>query len=318
MGSQLEEFINDHLDNVSFWRNFSECDKRALITGWSAGILQIADNKDPREPVENLTQFGGIEAIQGIVPVWNDDSALKPVFYRNTTIVDHWLYTGARQEHVIHPDRILIFSENGRTDEPGLITKNYDTLRNLAKLKGATAEGFWKIASARVFLRFKDDVNHAQLEDTEVGDAEGVTVERKLNNAMNNFNKGFNPCIASPLIDEAKQISTQFPDPQGAFNILAQDLGAGSKIPMRHVFGAETGSLASSQDRNNYYDTIESRRINTINPIIQELIGRLQNWGAIPDRTGRKYRPVWQPLNDMTSIDAASAAEKLMLINEKA
>ena len=111
----LEMMVNDHLEKIRFWEELEKADRISLRDGWAALVLEFGIDEtsmdDLMNPIENLGQFGGIEAITSVFAV-----SEKSISYQEDTTgkyVDHYLYTSARQGYRLHPDRVIIVGEHG-------------------------------------------------------------------------------------------------------------------------------------------------------------------------------------------------------------
>lgn len=71
------------------------------------------------------------------------------------------------------------------------------------------------------------------------------------------------------------------------------------EMPQRLLFGSEQGEMASTQDRDNYRDIINSRRKNHAWPVIvQALVDRLIEYKHLPQP--KQYEPRWGAVLDLT------------------
>jgi hypothetical protein len=82
---------------------------------------------------------------------------------------------------------------------------------------------------------------------------------------------------------EARPINFDVANPENHFNIIIKCISSATKIPIRILLGSEAGSLASTQDENNFKENVMNRQIDFCeNVIILPLINWFIEHGVLP------------------------------------
>ena len=309
--SAFEVALNEHLDSIDFFAGLVEADRRALISGRCGLILKIADNQEPDQPVENLQRFGGLDAIEGIIPAWQ--TSLIPAAGTAQGVVTMWQYDTEYGTTRIHADRVVWWDHSAASAMTSPIVTCYDALYDLRKLSGASAEWIWKAARLAQFWKINPEMTSKEMQDDKVGNAKGGTVNAKLMNAAKSFNRGFAPVIANQLVDDVKILGGSVSSIESHYMAQLKSIAMGSGIPLRILLGNEQGSLASDQDSRNMNQRMESRRKRAINPAIRRLLKRWTEWGVLPGNTDWAIR--WKPLSEERTRDEADTAAVLNNMN---
>lgn len=89
-----------------------------------------------------------------------------------------------------------------------------------------------------------------------------------------------------------------------------------TKYSKRWLLGAEVGELASSQDRDNMQDrTTEYRALNS-EPLVNDFIYRLIDYGALTTPQDRKFLTLWPVEDEMGEDEKATLTEKIARANQ--
>jgi len=283
--SPAETGISDHFSKNRLWARINEADTRSLIGGYCAVILRIADGKDLSEQVEGVM---GIEALVDIVPVWRDKIDVKarvkdkaaddygaPTMYQVSLADAANDYAGQIVD--VHPDRIMIVSETGSKSARPMLEAGYNDLLNMQKISGAGGEGFWRNAKGGPVLELDKDANIQVM-----ADLAGIPVDelaKKMSDKVEDWQKGFDKLL---MLDgmTASTVSITLPNPKEFYNICSQAFAASVSIPMKILFGSQTGERASTEDAREWAQTIESRRENNLSPMLLALADRLTKFGV--------------------------------------
>lgn len=315
--SQTEKDVRLHFRKIRFWWKLREVDLRSMVGRYSAAVLLLADGQTLDKPVGRLSR---IEDLVGVIPAWenqlragdletNDTSPDygKPRFYYFSERVGK---AGARDVK-IHPDRVVIWSEDGTMDGESALKPGFNDLIDAEKIKGAGGEGFWKTSRGAPIIQAPDGVK-----PSDVARAMGVETKDvldKINEQLESFQQGFDKGLMLGGMT-ATPLSISLPSPEPFFNISVQSFSASVTIPYRILLGNQTGERASSEDSREWSKTNMSRRINLCMPGIQEVIDRLVEWGAIPNAD---WTIGWQDLTEATAEERMDRAAKLAEINSK-
>ncbi len=192
----------------------------------------------------------------------------------------------------VHPSRIIHVAENsldGIFGQSRLIPI-YNQLHDMWKISGSSAEQFYMSASLLLSAQGRKDYR--------IKEADGTALKEKLLELVNRA-KGF---LVSNGFD-IKNIAPDIVSPKDSWEVHEKFISASRRIPRRILFGSEMGQLASSQDQSNYYEHIESRQKNYVNPkIIRPVIEVLL---AYSDLNATAYEVAWDKLSSLTDKEVA-------------
>lgn len=111
------------------------------------------------------------------------------------------------------------------------------------------------------------------------------------------------------------QIGSNVADFSQNADVLVTLIAGTRRIPKRILTGSEMGELASSQDRDNWNDTIKGCRSGYAHPIVlRPLIERLIAYGYISKP--KQWEPKWPDVDAMNQTQKLDAAEKAMKLND--
>lgn len=318
---QEPEELTQAFRRLRFWQAVSRTDLRSLVGGYSGLILRIADDKLFHEPVE--VGASGLDDLVEVIPAWAGQLTIsewdedersetygKPKSFQfNEAAVGH--HKKPRSFH-LHPDRVIIWSEDGSVDARSALEPGYDALLDLIKISGAGGEGFWKNAKSAPVLEVSPE---ARL--SEMAQAMGVA-ESKLIDAMNeqveDWQKGFDQLLMLQGI-EAKTLGITLPSPEHFFAISLQVFAASFSIPLKILVGSQTGERASTEDANEWSQTIMSRRENETIPNTEAIFEHLVRIGMIDDEP---WSVRWSDLTEAGSSQRMETAKSMTEINRDA
>lgn len=182
---------------------------------------------------------------------------------------------------VIHVAFGLLESETEGTPELEVI---YNRLMDLEKLVGGSAEMFWR--GARPGYKGKID------KDYEMSDPEKAELQEQFDEYEHNLRR----FLVSAGVDY-EALSQQIADPISHVDVQIQMISAAKGIPKRILVGSERGELASSQDKNSWFELIDARREEKAEPIIvRPLVDRCILYGILPKPQTGDYSVKWSDL----------------------
>ena len=169
----------------------------------------------------------------------------------------------------------------------------FNRLKDLEKLVGGSAEMFWRGARPGYFGKVDDDFD--------VEESTSESLERQTEEYENNLRR-----ILVGQGVELTPLATQVVDPTKHVNVQIQMISAVTGIPQRVLTGSEVGELASTQDRDNWSDVIQTRRqeyaeAQIIKPFIQKCVDS----GALPQPISDDYKVEWPDIYAPSSKDKA-------------
>ncbi|NTA79955.1 DUF1073 domain-containing protein [Agrobacterium tumefaciens] len=312
----LEKDIRLKFSSMRLWAKLAEADRKAMVGGYSGVILRLRDGKRFDQPVDRVG--GGLNGLYRIDPVWagqlkvadwNTDASSEtygePTMYEfnEANVADD---NPNKRSLRIHPDRVLIWSEDGTVNSRSLLEPGYNDLIDIEKIKGAGGEGFWKNAKSSPVLEMPADVKIA-----EMAKAMGVTVQDvadKMNEQVEDFQKGFDQMLMLQGM-QAKTLGITLPSPEHFFGAALQSFAASVGAPVKILVGMQTGERASTEDANEWNQTNMARRVNITHPNIMDFVTRMVTWGILPEKD-------W--FIDQADLTESSMTEKVDRANKMA
>jgi len=314
--TDLEKQIRQKFEALRLWAKLADADRKAMVGGYSGVILRLRDSKTFDQPVDRVNR--GLDGLYRIDPVWagqlrvadwNTDASSETygeptMFEFNEANVE--TENPNKRNLRIHPDRVIIWSDDGTVNGRSMLEPGYNDLIDMEKIKGAGGEGFWKNAkSAPVFEVDKE----AKID--QMAKAMGVSVTDladKMNEQVADFQKGFDQMLMVMGM-QAKTLSVTLPSPEHFWSAPLQSFAASVGIPLKVLVGNQTGERASTEDADEWNQTNMSRRVNITHPNIMELVSRLQNWTILPKKD-------W--FIDQADLTESSISEKVDRANKMA
>jgi len=161
----------------------------------------------------------------------------------------------------------------------------FNRLKDLEKLVGGSAEMFWR--GARPGYQGKVDPDYQMTADT----------KEDLQDQIDEFEHNLRRIFINEGVD-LQSLATQVSDPQNHVDVQIQMISAVTGIPKRILTGSERGELASSQDKDNWLDMIQTRREEYAEPrIVRPFVDRCVMAGALPapkDSYSVEWSGLWE------------------------
>lgn len=307
--TDLERDIRKRFSALRLWAKLADADRMAMVGGYSGVILRLRDGKAFDQPVDRVP--GNLDGLYKVDPVWKGQLTVaeydadprsetygEPTMYQFT---ESALDGDKRQNRQlrIHPDRILIWSDDGSIYGRSILEPGFNDLIDMDKVKGAGGEGFWKNAKSAPVLEVDKEAKI-----TEMAKTMGVTVEQladKMNDQVADWNAGFDQLLMLMGM-EAKTLPVNLPSPEHFYGVALNSFAASINMPVKILVGMQTGERASQEDADEWAQTCMSRRSNITHPNIMELVTRLVRFGILPEKD-------W--FIDQADLTEASMGEKI-------
>lgn len=299
----------------ALWRQWSEADRRRLVSRYSGLILHVADNKTWDQPVVRSA------ALRQVTPVWA--GALEPIdIVTDTSSPDYakprrWKYTeqptGGTAGRVveIHPDRIFILGD-WHSDAIGFLEPAFNAFVSLEKVEGGSGESFLKNASRQISVNFDKDVDLASIAATY-----GVPLDelqQKFNDAAREINRGNDQMLITQGA-EVSPLVAPVADPEPTYGVNLQTVAAALDIPTKVLVGMQTGERASTEDQRYFYARCQSRR-QDLSFDIGEFVDHLMRIKVLETRPDVSV--LWDDLNAQTADQRLAGAKLMSDINQAA
>ena len=302
-----EARIDRVFSQAKVWQAFKEADVMALVGGWSAIIIRIADSNELDQP----TVHPSIEALTELVPVWANQLT---AVYDSNQVLQHYVYaepqtdiSPARNVNV-HPDRVVIVGDPSRSRP--LLKAGFNALTTLEKVLGGAGESFLKNASRQLNVNYDSEVD---LED--IARANGGSVaelHENLSGHVRDINSGVDLLMMTQGAT-VNPMTVAVSDPMPSYNVALQVFAASVKIPVKVLVGNITGERASTEDIKQLNDRCQSRRVGEVTAHIEKFVAKLKAIGIL---SAGQYSVMWNDLRESTDAERAEHVTKLATIVE--
>lgn len=305
--TQLEKAFEE-LDNRLVLKNkFARLDKLTGLGRYGVLLLGLDDIKsvsDWENPIStgrkyNLIYVKPLGEINAEITEYVSDTSSErygqPMYY---TVEIENLGNSASQNVKVHWSRAIhVVDDNLDSEiegEPRLKVV-FNRLQDLEKIVGASAEMFWR--GARPGYQGNIDKDYHLTEE----------MKDDLQDQVDEFEHNLRRLLLLEGID-LKGLNPQVSDPSHHVDIQIQMISAATGIPKRILTGSELGELASTEDKNRWFELIESRRNDFAAPsIIRPFVDRCIEYRILP-KPKEKYFIRWPDLWTMGDKEKAEIA----------
>lgn len=169
----------------------------------------------------------------------------------------------------------------------------YNRLQDIEVLSAGAIEMFWKGGFPGMVFDKRDTAEYTP------------TSLDELKTQIQQYADGLQRYLRTSGVD-VNEFSPQTANPEGQFEMEMKQISMATRIPLRILYGAESGELASSQDVSNWDARVDERRKLHAEPVIlKQFINRLVSVGALsaPLNGPNAYNVVWP---DVKELDVAS------------
>lgn len=306
-------------------------DRVCGIGRYGVVFFGLKDGKEPGDPAPgvdektgelNLEDVGEVDPSQLVYLRVFDESSLqiqsretdptsprfgKPTFY-NIVFVDPTeganigdASTTINRTLRVHWTRCIHIAEGCTTSmifgRPRM-ERCFNTLMDLKKVGGGSAEMFWKGA----FPGLSIEANPSGTPGI------GMVMDvESIKGQVQAYSNGLQRYLALNGAS-AKSLSSQIGDPGPHVERAVNDLCITLGIPTRVFVGSERGELASSQDAKAWHSRVKQRQDNHLTPnVVRAIVDRLQSLAILPVV---EYEVEWPDKNTATEAEIADVALK--------
>ena len=280
---------DDLVRQTRLWNAFERVDRLAGLGSFSTLLIGF-DNGDLETPASNASEILYLQpyseestSITALVEDPNDPRFTLPKTYkvklvdpkRSLGTTSDARVTGIRTiEKLIDQSRILHVAESTLDDNlfgiPRLC-KVFNLLDDLLKVAGGSAETFWLEGRKGLHVNVDKEMELAPGDETALADE------------VEEYQHQLRRVIRTRGVD-VKALGSDTPNPEGNFNMIMSLISGTTGIPRRILMGSEAGQLASVQDRANWAERIQERRLSFAEPIVLfPFIDLCQNAGVLPE-----------------------------------
>lgn len=255
-------------------------------------IKSLGDFVLPVKGKRKLLYLKAFAEVNAEIAEWetspNEPRYGKPKFYSLMSSNKEDGITDVGQSVKVHYSRVLHIAPNLLDSDvfgdPEL-KDVFNRLVDIEKLVGGSAEMFWR--GARPGYHGKINPEFQLTQDVQDG----------LKDQLDEYEHNLRRIIIGQGIDEFKELSMQVADPGPHIDTQLKMISAVKGIPLRILTGSERGELASSQDRDSWFDKITERREEFAEPVIlRPFIDKLQEHGILPFATEETFDIEWTDL----------------------
>ena len=313
--------LADAFDRLGFWDKLADTDEYAQVGGYAGIILRIADGKRFDERVDGAYS---LDDLVEVIPAWSEqvkvsewhqdekdpDTYGKPkTFTYNEAAITR---QGANRSVVVHPDRVFVWSATGDVNSSSALLSGYNNLLDMEKISGSGGEGFWKTAAARLNIQIDKDTDFEAFKRAAEAQGGGKSFQEVLDEKAKKLNAGFDASYISQGMT-VTPFSINLPQPKEFFDIPLSSFAAGRSMPSKILIGMQTGERASTEDAQEWNNTIISRRNRWTIPSIRSLLQKLERFGMID----AGWEIEWDDLTDDTPKAQLERGNMMADINVK-
>ncbi len=310
--SPFVEAVEDFFEHHSVTQALERADRMSGIGRYGILVMGFADGQPPDKPLVAgprvpLTYLSPYNELNLQVAEWDRNQHSPrfglPVVYTADTLAMVDGPVAPTKSIRIHHSRVIHLSEFLDQDDtfgiPRLLPI-FNRLKDLEKVLGGAAETFWLTANRGINFKVDPEM---QVDADVIAD---------MKTQADEFAHNLRRYIVGQGV-EAQVMGSESPDPEMIVSALMDMVAGATGIPKRILLGSEMGSLASTQDENNWSQRVAERRENYGTPkVLRPFINKMIATGNLPKPQG-KWWVEWPDTGALGPAAEADIAQKRTL-----
>lgn len=301
--------VNGLFDRLDVWNVFKRADILSRIGENGYSVILIGDNtKTPLDQeISTSTSFDNLIYLQPLhqknatILEWDEDVFSErysyPLYYQLKLGAGKGRKSSTRK---VHWSRLIHFTEGGLDNPvygPPALRSIYNRLHDAEKIFTAGSEAAFKRMDPGAAFSLKEGANLVEGGT----DAEEEAEVAKLQERIDEFYHGLRRYL---MLDNMDVTSLTAPVHNFGSNIdsLYGSIAGAKGFPQRLLKGSEEAQLASEQDRSNWQDQVDSRRLLVGLPHVRLFVNRV---GRDNPEEWDIYWPTRDELNDHEKAELA-------------
>lgn len=308
--TSLEIEWTNLLNDLGVKSKFSRVDKLASLGTYGVlllGLDDVQEDRDFKNPVDvsserRLLYLKPLSMRSATIKELESDKASDrhglPLYY---DVVFSGGTTGSYENTLVHHSRVIhITGDLLESEIEGLprLEAVFNRLHDLDKIVGGSGEMYWR--GARPGYQGKVDP------EFNIGSGDIDAILTQLDEYEHNLRRFFMNAGVS-----LESLQQQIADPSDHVDVQLQMISAVTGIPKKMITGTERGELASTQDRQTWYELIDDRRLDYAEPrIVRPFIDRCILYGILPEpKYSDDYSVQWADLWSMSDKEKAEVGK---------
>ena len=300
--------VADLFQRTRAWSKLNRADVLAGLGRYS--VLLIGGPGELAEPLERVSA----DAIAYLQPygearatIAGGDINEDPASDRFGLPERYRLKLGGRYNDApVHWSRVIHVAEGALDSElygQPRLQRIYTYLKCLERIVGGGSEASWRLVNMGLQVDIDPEMHFTADDETALSDQIDEYVH-ELRRVIRTRGVKVNP------------LGSVVPAFGPNVDCLLKLISASTGIPARILSGSEMGELASSQDRSNWNDRVNERRLEFASPVVRSLVERLVSFGALPEPRDVVIR--WPKVDELNEAEKADVADKMAAANQKA
>jgi hypothetical protein len=313
--TQFEQAWEELNTRLRIWTLFKRADILAGIGRYSIILIGAPGNLD--EPLEKVAA----KDIAYLTPFAEEDATIErfdidtnsprfgqPTFYtiKRTQAMTPDSSNSTAIGKRAHWTRVIHVAD-GLLDDPIFGTPRlercWNLLDDLEKVTGGGAEAFWNRSNQGTQFDIDPTLNPSAAE------------LESLKEQVEKYKHGLDRVLTTRGL-KINTLGSDVANFSNPIDAIISQICTGIGIPQRILMGSERGQLASTQDRDSWFERVGARRTDFAEPnIVRPFVARLHALGALP--TVVKFDVRWSVLGDLDAAQTADIAVKYAQINNQ-